>query len=203
MYLLHGIAEGSGEEGASFTRYKEDLAKIRSMGFNTVYLFDIYRDPEFGATYFPLWYPEEAPKHIEQQSFDAEMQHQIEEAFDGVFKEALQKNLNVILSICYNLPLKWLCSNLDAAKRKPDGSLHHTMYFHECFRSEKVRRYTRGRLEQLLGKYADEEHFTKALARIKIKGNDAILDKDGHPLFVVWIQLCPVRPIHPFHNNAP
>jgi len=166
-------------------RVEKDLEKIRKMGFNIVYFHDIYRDPKLGATFGPTWYPRDAPSKMKPLSFDPNMQNDVETAFESAFKVALEKGLRIISSICYNVPLQWLWSNLDAAKRKSDSSLHYTVYYHECFRSEKFRQYTQGRLEQLLERYAENEYFHKALAKFRIEGDDAVLDDDGRPLFVI------------------
>lgn len=133
MYGAHRFKEVP-KKGNLLTKVEEDLEKIKRMGFNTVYFWDIYRDPKSGATVTSLWYPKDAPSKMKPLSFNPDMQKEIETAFEAVFKVALSKGLRVIPSICYNVPLQWLWSNLDAAKRKPDGSLHHTVYYKEITR---------------------------------------------------------------------
>jgi len=184
MYLPHGMT-GQFEPGKLSSQIGEDLDKIWRMGFNTVYLFDITRHPELGTTYSQLWYPEHAPRTMGPLSFDQRLQGEIEAGFASVFRQAKHKGLNVMLAICYSIPPQWLWSNLDAAKRKSDGSLHYTVYYHECFRSEKIRWYTRGRLKQLFERYAHDDEFQDALARFRINGDDACLDEGGRPLFVI------------------
>jgi hypothetical protein len=184
MYLSNLIPGASGESGP-LRNVEEDLEKIRRMGFNTVYFFDIYRDPDHGATHAPFWYPKDAPATMKPLIFGPESREAIEDGFEAVFRVAWEKGLKVIPSVCYSVPLQWLWSNLDAAKRTADGSLHYTVYYHECFRSEKLRRYTRGRLVQLLARYADNGHFSRALARFRVEGTDAVLDENGRPLFVI------------------
>ncbi len=183
--LLPQAMTGQFQPGRLATQIRDDLEKIRKMGFNTVYLFDITRHPDLGTTYSQLWYPEHAPETMEPLSFDPRLQDEIERGFASVFRLARNEALKVILAICYNIPPQWLWSNLDAAKRRSDGSLHYTVYYHECFRSEKVRRYTRGRLKQLFDKYGEDHEFHDALARFSIMGNDACLDEGGQPIFVI------------------
>ena len=184
MYMLHEMT-GRFRPGTLHARVETDLDRIRRMGFNTVYLFDISRDPQLGATYSQFWYPEDAPDSMEPLSFAPELGREIEGAFGRVFRLANEMGLKVIPAICYNIPLQWLWSNQDAVKRRADGSPHYTVYYHECFRSEKVREYTKGRLKQLLERYAQDPDFGKTLARFRIEGRNAVLDEDGRPLLVI------------------
>ncbi len=184
MYSLRGMDETSRPENLE-SKVREDVGKIAKMGFNTLYLFDIYRDPELGATYAPLWYPPEAPEGMEPLPFDQETQDEMEGGYGSALRSALCHDMVVIPSICYNIPAQWLWENGDALKRRPDGSPHHTVYYHECFRSEKVLQYTRGRLEQLLSRYAENPEFQGSLARFEVDGGDAVLGEGGSPLFVI------------------
>jgi hypothetical protein len=184
MYPLQGISE-TGMRGELEAKVRDDMGKIRKMGYNTVYLFDIHRDPEFGATYSPLWYTEDAPENLEPLSFDPADRDEFEGAYGSVFGAALSEGMRVIPSVCYNLPLQWLWENKDALKRKADGSPHYTVYYHECFRNTKVLHYTRQRLKQLMVNYSDEETFRKSLALFRVEGDDAVLDDLGSPLFVI------------------
>ncbi len=184
MYLPQAMTGGF-EPNKLSAQIAEDMEKIRRMGFNAVYLFDISRHPTMGTTHAQLWYPKHAPETMEPLSFDPRLQEEIEAAFAGLLGLAREKGLKVVMAVCYNLPAQWLWKNLDAAKRKSDGTLHYTVYYHECFRSEKVRWYTRGRLKQLLDRYARSHEFQDCLARFRIKGRDAYLDDDGQPIFVI------------------
>jgi len=184
MYTLQGISERD-VGGKLGERTRGDLEKICRMGYNTVYLFDIHRDPDFGATYSPLWYAEDAPGRMEPLSHDPADRDGFEGAYGAVYEIALSLGMRVIPSLCYNLPAQWLWENRDAIKRRADGSLHHTVYYHECFRNEKVLKYTRGRLERLMGTYAGDDNFRSALALFRIDRDDAVLDDSGRPLFVI------------------
>ncbi|MBU7004701.1 MAG: beta-galactosidase [Theionarchaea archaeon] len=184
MYPLQGISE-TGMRGELESKVRDDMAKIRRMGYNTVYLFDIHRDPEFGATYSPLWYREDAVEEMKPLSFDPEDRDEFEGAYGSVFGAALSEGMRVIPSVCYNLPLQWLWENRDALKRKSDGSPHYTVYYHECFRNEKVLHYTRERLRQFMTIYAGDGTFRKSLALLRVKGDDVVLNDSGRPLFVI------------------
>jgi hypothetical protein len=184
MYLPQGMV-GEFQPGGLSAKVEKDLDAIRRMGFNTVYLFDVSRDPDLGATYSQFWYPEDAPDRMEPLSFDPGLQDEIEGAFGRVFRLANEKGLKVVPAICYNIPLQWLWANQDALKRRSDGSRHHTVFYHECFRSQKVRSYVRGSLRQLLDRYARDPDFTEALARFRVEGRDAVLDDRGRPIFVI------------------